>query len=104
MDKIAIAKTEYRQLRRQASAYKKLAQNLHELLLRDSAGFPMRIRGASERPCEGFCEALRNRISTRCTAPVGRVVADFRKTGLYDEDFLSDLETGLRKSSYAKKR
>ncbi len=71
MDTIAIPKTEYKQLQRQASAYKKMAQNLHESLLRDSAG---------------------------------AVVADFRETGLYEEDFLSDLEDGLRKSSYAKKK
>lgn len=71
METIAIAKTEYTQLRRQASAYKKMAQNLHGLLLRDS---------------------------------VEEVVVDFRKTGLYEENFLSDLEQGLRRSSYAKKK
>ncbi len=30
------------------------------------------------------------------------VVEDFRKTKLYTEDFLQDLEVGLRKSSYMK--
>ncbi len=30
------------------------------------------------------------------------VVADFRKTELYTDDFLNDLEDGLRKSSYGK--
>lgn len=34
---------------------------------------------------------------------VGEVVADFRATGLYTDEFLIDLEDGLRKSSYAKK-
>ena len=71
MQKVAIEKTEYKQLRRQASAYKKMAQNLHESLLRDS---------------------------------VGAVVANFRETRLYEEDFLSDLEQGLRQSSYARKK
>ena len=66
MDKIVIAKTEYRQLRKEATAYRKLAQNIHGLLLRDS---------------------------------VGEVVSDFRKTEMYSEDFLSDVEQGLRKSS-----
>lgn len=28
------------------------------------------------------------------------VVADFRKTGLYEEEFLRDLEQGLRRSSF----
>jgi hypothetical protein len=30
------------------------------------------------------------------------VVEDFRKSNLYSEDFLQDLEVGLRKSSYGK--
>lgn len=32
------------------------------------------------------------------------VVEDFRKTNLYTEEFLGDLESGLRKSSYTKRR
>lgn len=35
--------------------------------------------------------------------PVDEVVADFRATDLYTDEFLLDLEDGLRKSSYAKK-
>jgi len=34
--------------------------------------------------------------------PVKTVVEDFRASGLYSEGFVSDLEDGLRKSSYAK--
>ncbi len=34
---------------------------------------------------------------------VGEIVTDFRDANLYTEDFLNDLEQGLRKSSYAKK-
>jgi hypothetical protein len=30
------------------------------------------------------------------------IVADFRETGLYTEDFLRDLEEGLKKSSLGK--
>jgi len=71
MDKIAIKKTEYRRLRRQADAYKKIAQHIHASILRDA---------------------------------VHDVVEDFKKTSLYSEAFLGDLETGLRKSSYAKKK
>jgi hypothetical protein len=33
---------------------------------------------------------------------IPNVVADFRKTELYTDDFLNDLEDGLRKSSYGK--
>lgn len=36
--------------------------------------------------------------------PISDIVEDFRKTGLYTKEFLGDLEDGLRKSSYAKKR
>lgn len=32
--------------------------------------------------------------------PIDEVVTDFRNTDLYSEEFLSDLESGLRKSSY----
>lgn len=35
---------------------------------------------------------------------VKNVVADFRKTNFYTDEFLSDLELGLKKSSYFKKR
>lgn len=34
---------------------------------------------------------------------VDEVVNDFRRTELYSDAFLSDLDDGLRKSSYAKK-
>lgn len=35
--------------------------------------------------------------------PIDEVVADFRATDLYTDQFLADLEDGLRQSSYAKK-
>ncbi|MBI3459300.1 hypothetical protein HY061_03510 [Candidatus Azambacteria bacterium] len=34
--------------------------------------------------------------------PLYEVVEDFRSTNLYSQDFLADLEDGLRKSSYKK--
>jgi hypothetical protein len=34
--------------------------------------------------------------------PIEDVVQDFRTTNLYTEEFLTDLEDGLRKSSYTK--
>ena len=34
--------------------------------------------------------------------PIGEVVKDFRNTDIYNESFLRDLESGLRKSSYSK--
>lgn len=34
--------------------------------------------------------------------PIEEVVEDFRRTDLYTEKFLKDLETGLKKSSYTK--
>lgn len=36
--------------------------------------------------------------------PVDKVVNDFKKEGLYTDEFLSELGDGLRKSSYAKKK
>ena len=35
--------------------------------------------------------------------PINEVVKDFRNTDLYTDEFLNDLESGLRKSSYVKK-
>ena len=35
--------------------------------------------------------------------PVEDVVGDFRESGLYAEEFLRDMEDGLRRSSYAKR-
>lgn len=34
--------------------------------------------------------------------PINEVIKDFRKTDLYTGDFLKDLESGLRRSSYAR--
>lgn len=31
---------------------------------------------------------------------ISEVIADFKRTGLYTQKFISDLESGLRKSSY----
>jgi len=36
--------------------------------------------------------------------PVVEIVADFKNTGLYTNEFLKDLEDGLKKSSLSKKR
>lgn len=35
--------------------------------------------------------------------PISSIVEDFRKTDIYSEGFLGDLESGLQKSSIAKK-
>lgn len=35
--------------------------------------------------------------------PIPSIVDDFRKTNMYSDNFLNDLESGLRKSSIAKK-
>ncbi|MGR3318599.1 MAG: hypothetical protein ACUZ8O_08980 [Candidatus Anammoxibacter sp.] len=36
--------------------------------------------------------------------PVDEVIEDFRKSNIYTEDFLKDIEDGLRKSSYNKRK
>jgi hypothetical protein len=36
--------------------------------------------------------------------PIHEVAEDFRATGLYSKAFLQDLEQGLRKSSYLKRK
>ena len=70
MAKVAIPKTEYEQLKRQAAAYQRFAARFFESVIHD---------------------------------PIDEIVRDFRKTNLYPEEFLKDLESGLRRSSLAKK-
>mgnify|MGYP001580440669 CR=1 FL=1 len=70
MVKVTLPEVEYKQLKRQADAYKKMAAKLFELTIKDS---------------------------------IEDVVEDFRRTDLYTDGFLKDLESGLRKSSYARK-
>lgn len=36
--------------------------------------------------------------------PIEEVVGDFRDSGLYSKEFLGDLDSGLRKSSYGKQQ
>ena len=67
MSQVTISKEEYKKLKKQSEAYKRLASRFFEAVVKD---------------------------------PVKDVVEDFHKTGLYTKDFLSDLETGLRKSTY----
>lgn len=35
--------------------------------------------------------------------PIETIIEDFKKMGLYTEEFLKDFEDGLKKSSYVKK-
>ena len=69
MSEITISKEEYKKLKQQAKAYKKLTGSLFEFVIRDQ---------------------------------VEDVVKDFRKTNLYTNEFIKELEDGLRKSSYNK--
>ena len=71
MSEVAISKEEYRQLKQQAKAYKKLTGHLFEFVIRDR---------------------------------VEDVVKDFRKTKLYTNEFIKELEDGLQKSSYTNTR
>ena len=71
MSEVTISKEEYRQLKQQAKAYKKLTGHLFEFVIRDR---------------------------------VEEVVKDFRKTKLYTNEFIKELEDGLQKSSYTNTR
>ena len=68
MNKITISKEEYKKLKNQSDAYKKLTSHLFQAIVKD---------------------------------PVQDVVSDFSRTGLYTKEFLTDVENGLRKSSYS---
>jgi len=45
----------------------------------------------------------RNFFKNKVNDPVDIVVNDFKKTNLYSEKFIKDLEEGLKKSSYNKR-
>lgn len=49
-----------------------------------------------------YRKMARSLFSAVVKDPISEVVGDFNSTGLYEADFLKDLETGLRKSSYLK--
>lgn len=71
MSDITISKAEYRKLKQQANAYRKLTRHLFESIVK---------------------------------VPIEDVIENFRSADLYTDDFLKDLEEGLRKSSYGKMR
>ncbi len=52
---------------------------------------------AYEKLAESFYE-------TSIEEPVENIVSDFRNTNLYTNEFLNDLEDGLRKSSLGKRK
>jgi len=55
------------------------------------------------RQAEAYRKFTEKLFESVIKAPLEEIVEDFRKTGLYTEGFLRDLESGLRRSSYAKK-
>lgn len=55
-----------------------------------------RYAEAYRRFAAGFFEAA-------VRDPIGEITDDFRRTALYTEEFLHDLDAGLRRSSLAKK-
>ncbi len=56
-----------------------------------------------KRQAEAYQKILAEFFDSITREPIDLVIQDFRKTDLYTEEFLKDLESGLRKSSYAKK-
>jgi hypothetical protein len=56
-----------------------------------------------QKQAKAFQKFAGKLFETVLTDSIETVVYDFRKTNLYTEAFLSDLESGLRKSSYAKR-
>ena len=69
MSQITISEQEYKRLKRQGAAYRKIAAKLFQSVVKDDAA---------------------------------SVVRDFADARLYSKGFLTDLEKGLRKSSYGK--
>lgn len=51
------------------------------------------------RKAKAFEKLAENFYQNTIKEPVEAIVSDFRKTNLYSEEFLHDLEDGLKKSS-----
>lgn len=56
-----------------------------------------------KRQAEAYRRFAANFFEAAVRDPIGDITDDFRKTALYTEEFLHDLDAGLRKSSIAKK-
>lgn len=54
------------------------------------------------RQAAAYRKLTENIFASVLRDPIKEVREDFRKTGLYTEAFLDDLDQGLRKSSFAK--
>lgn len=55
-----------------------------------------------KRHAEAYRRFAANFFEAAIRDPIGEITDDFRKTTLYTEEFLNDLEAGLRKSSLGK--
>ena len=49
---------------------------------------------------KAYDELAKNFFESVVEDPVENVVKDFKKSGLYSDDFIKDLENGLKKSTY----
>ena len=56
-----------------------------------------------KRRSEAYKKLTGRLFETIIKDSVAEVIHDFKKTGLYTPEFLTDLEGGLRKSSYSLK-
>lgn len=56
-----------------------------------------------KRHAEAYRRFAANFFETAVRDPIGEITDDFRKMALYTEEFLHDLDAGLRKSSFVKK-
>ncbi|EKD33136.1 MAG: hypothetical protein ACD_76C00086G0001 [uncultured bacterium] len=70
---------------------------------KDSVTLPKKEYLRLKREAEAYRNIATKVFELPLRDPVGEVVSDFRVDGLYTDEFLMDLENGLRKSSYAKK-
>jgi len=55
-----------------------------------------------KRRATAYQRLMRQVFESSLKDPIDEVVEDFRESNLYEDGFLRDLESGLRKSSYGK--
>lgn len=80
-----------------------MANHKEQLEVKDAVTLPKQEYLRLKQQAEAFRTLAAKMFELPLKDSINEVVADFRVIDLYSEEFLTDLEDGLRKSSYGKK-
>lgn len=80
-----------------------MANHKEQLKVKNAVTLPKQEYLRLKQQAEAFRTLAAKMFELPLKDSINGVVADFRAIDLYSEEFLTDLEDGLRKSSYGKK-